>query len=146
MCLLASALLWGKGQGEDKYADQVDPVMKKNQYWITVYRPNEFDHAASLDATARQDIDKLNDEMAAAGVRVFVGGLRPVAEAKSIQLCPDGTFVVADGGYLAAASYANNYVDGFWILTCEDLEEAMAWGRKAAAACRASVEVRPFYG
>jgi hypothetical protein len=142
MCLLASALLWGIGQGEDKYADQVDPVMKKNQYWITVYRPNEFDHAASLDATARQDIDKLNDEMAAAGVRVFVGGLRPAAEAKSIQLCPDGTFAVADGGYLAAASY----VDGFWILTCEDLEEAMAWGRKAAAACRASVEVRPFYG
>jgi hypothetical protein len=80
--------------------------------------------------------------MAAAGVRVFVGGLRPTAEAKSVQQCPDGSFAVVDGGYLAAASY----VDGFWILTCEDLEEAMEWGRKAAAACRASVEVRPFYG
>ncbi len=115
--------------------------MRKNQYWISVYRPNGFDHSASLDATARQDIDKLNDAMEVAGVRVFVGGLRPTSEAKSAKLCPDGTIAFGDGGYLTSDSY----VDGFWILSCQDIDEALAWG-KAATACRASVEVRPFYG
>ncbi len=116
--------------------------MKKQQYWVSVYRPHGFDHSASLDATARQNIDKLNDEMVAAGVRVFVGGLHPRSAAKSVTLAPDGSLNVANGAYLQA----DCYVDGFWILSCQDIEEALAWGRKAAAACRASVEVRPFYG
>jgi hypothetical protein len=34
---------------------------------------------------------------------------------------------------------------GFWVLEVADLEAALAWGRKAATACRASVEVRPFH-
>lgn len=116
--------------------------MKKQQYWVSVYRPHGFDHSTSLDAAARHNIDKLNDEMVAAGVRVFVGGLRPLSEAKFVTLSPDGTSVAVDGGYLKADSY----VDGFWILRCQDIEEALVWGRKAAEACRASVEVRPFYG
>jgi hypothetical protein len=39
---------------------------------------------------------------------------------------------------------AREYVDGFWVLACQDLDSALEWGRKAAAACRASIEVRPF--
>lgn len=116
--------------------------MNKQQHWVSVYRPHGFDHSAALDAATRQNIDKLNDDMVAAGVRVFVGGLQPQSEAKSVTLTPDGTFAAANGGYLQAYSY----VDGFWILRCRDIEEALAWGRKAAEACRASVEVRPFYG
>jgi hypothetical protein len=38
------------------------------------------------------------------------------------------------------------YVDGFWVLECESLEDALEWGKKAARACRGSVEVRPFAG
>jgi hypothetical protein len=30
------------------------------------------------------------------------------------------------------------------VLEATDLDEALAWGRKAAVACRAPVEVRPF--
>ncbi|MFZ0770844.1 MAG: YciI family protein [Candidatus Sulfotelmatobacter sp.] len=31
---------------------------------------------------------------------------------------------------------------GFWILEAADLDEALAWARKGAVACRASGEVR----
>jgi hypothetical protein len=31
------------------------------------------------------------------------------------------------------------------VLDVANLDEALAWGRKAAVACRASVEVRPFH-
>ncbi len=116
--------------------------MKLNQFQVAVLRPVGFDHAVSLDATARQDIDRLNDEMESAGVRIFVGGLRPTSEARSVKRDPDGTFIIEEGAYLRADSY----VDGFWILLCRDIDEALAWGRKAATACRAVVEVRPFYG
>ena len=40
---------------------------------------------------------------------------------------------------------AKEHIGGFWVLEAADLEEALAWGRKAAVACRASVEVRPFW-
>lgn len=112
------------------------------KYMLSVYRPKGFDHSLTLDATTRQNIDKLNDEMNTAGIRVFVGGLRPTSEAKSAVLSSDNTVSFEDGAFLNAESY----VDGFWILSCRDLHDALEWGRKAAQACRASVEVRPFYG
>lgn len=89
----------------------------------------------------RLEIDAVNQAMADAGVRVFVGGLLPPARAKSIHLLADGGLEVTDGRYLKTSQY----VDGFWVLETADLDEAVAWGRKAAVACGASVEVRPFY-
>jgi hypothetical protein len=37
-----------------------------------------------------RDIDTLNEEMVAAGVRVFVGGLTPAGEAKLLRAHPMG--------------------------------------------------------
>jgi hypothetical protein len=37
------------------------------------------------------------------------------------------------------------HIGGFWILEAADLDDALAWGRKAAVACRAPVEVRAFF-
>ena len=53
----------------------------------------------------------------------------------------DGEVMITDGPYLEA----KEHVGGFWILNAADMDEAVAWGRKAVAACRASVEVREFY-
>ncbi|PTR32505.1 YCII-related domain-containing protein [Luteibacter sp. OK325] len=53
----------------------------------------------------------------------------------------DGAVFVTDGPYLEA----REHVGGFWILEVADLDEALAWGRKAVVACRAPVEVRPFH-
>jgi hypothetical protein len=54
---------------------------------------------------------------------------------------PDGGLLVTDGPYLET----KEHIGGFWVLECADRQEALAWGRKAALACRAPVEVRPFY-
>jgi hypothetical protein len=87
-----------------------------------------------------RDIDALNDEMKAVGVRIFVGGLRPASSAKSLRVQPDGRVLITDGPYLET----KEHIGGFWVLEAVDLNEALAWGRKAAVACRAPVEVRPF--
>ncbi len=111
------------------------------QYLVTIHRPNGYDPSVTEDDTMRREIDALNDEMKAAGVRVFVGGLQPTSNAKSLRRQPDGTVLITDGPYLKATEH----VGGFWVLETANLNEAEEWGRKAAIACRASVEVRPFH-
>jgi hypothetical protein len=112
------------------------------KYLVSIHRPNGYNHAEMLDATAHAAIDEVNDAMVAAGVRVFVGGLRATSSATSIHLQPNGELMTNEGPFLDASEY----VDGFWVLDCASQEEAIEWGRKAALACRGSVEVRPFAG
>lgn len=111
------------------------------QYLVALHRPDDYDPSVTEDEAMGRDIDVLNDEMVAAGVRVFVGGLRPTPSAMSLTPSPDGEVLMAAGPYLKS----REYVDGFWVLDCADMDEALAWGRKATLACRAPVEVRPFH-
>jgi len=111
------------------------------RYLISVLRPHGYDHAASLPETARREIDALNDEMVMKGVRVFVGGLCPTNMAKCVQSNDgQGPVVTAGTGFVAP-----NYLDGFWVLECPTEEDAVMWAARASAACRATIEIRPFY-
>lgn len=110
------------------------------QYLIALYRPHDYDPSTE-DAAMGQAIDDLNDEMVGAGVRVFVGGLQAPGSARALRQQASGEVAVTEGLYLQAGAH----IGGFWVLKAASLEEALAWGRKAAAACRASVEVRPFH-
>lgn len=111
------------------------------QYLVAIHHPDDYDPFVAEDAAMSRDIDTLNDEMKAAGVTIFVGGLQPAGRAKSIRAQPNGKVLITDGPYLEA----REHVGGFWVLKAADLQEALAWGRKAAVACRAPVEVRPFH-
>lgn len=111
-----------------------------SQFLVAIHHPDDFDPSAEDDAT-RRDIEALNLEMRAAGVRVFAGGLQSPSNAKSVRVRPDGKLFVTDGPYIET----KEHIGGFWILEAADLEEALDWGRKAAVACRAPVEVRPFH-
>jgi hypothetical protein len=109
------------------------------QYLVAIHLPDNYDPSTEGEAMVR-DIDMLNDEMEAAGVRLFAGGLSAASSATSLRKQPDGKVLVTDGPYLET----KEHVGGFWILEAADLEEALAWGRKAVIACRAPVEVRAF--
>jgi hypothetical protein len=109
------------------------------QYLVAIHHPDNFDPSTESEATARA-IDALNEEMAAARVVIFLGGLTPVREAKSLRAHPDGKVVTTDGPYLET----KEHIGGFWVLELADMNEALAWGRKAVVACRAPVEVRAF--
>lgn len=111
------------------------------QYLVAIHHPDDYDPAAMEDEAMHHDIDVLNEEMLAAGVRLFVGGLQPVRHARSLRAQPDGKVLVTDGPYLET----KEHIGGFWVLEVDSLEEALAWGQKATIACRAPVEVRPFY-
>jgi hypothetical protein len=109
------------------------------RYLVAIHHPDDYDASREDEAMARA-IDALNDEMESAGVRVFVGGLLPVSRAKSLRAQPGGKVLITDGPYLET----KEHIGGFWIVEAANLDEALAWGRKAVVACRAPVEVRPF--
>jgi hypothetical protein len=110
------------------------------QYLVAIHLPDDFD-PSSVDKAMERDIDVLNEEMEAKGVRLFAGGLHPARDAKSLRTQPDGKVLVTDGPFLET----KEHVGGFWILEAADMDEALAWGRKAVVACRAPVEVRAFF-
>jgi hypothetical protein len=111
------------------------------QYLIAIHHPDDYDPAVAEDEAMHRDIDAVNDEMKAAGVRIFVGGLQPARTAKSLRVKRNREVLITDGPYLET----KEHIGGFWVVEAVDLDEALEWGRKAAVACRAPVEVRPFH-
>ena len=109
------------------------------QYLVAIHHPDDYDPSAEGEAMSR-DIDALNEEMIAADVWIFAGGLRAASRAKSLRAQPGGKVLMTDGPYLET----KEHIGGFWILEAANLDKALAWGRKAVVACRAPVEVRPF--
>jgi len=109
------------------------------QFLVAIHHPDDYDPSVEDEAMHR-DIDVVNEEMITAGIRVFVGGLHTAGSAKSLRLQANGKVLITDGPYLET----KEHIGGFWVLEAADLNEALAWGRKAAVACRAPVEVRPF--
>lgn len=109
------------------------------QYLVAIHHPDNYDGSLE-DAAMHRAIDVLNEEMVAAGARVFVGGLLPVSSAKALRAQPGGKVLITDGPYLET----KEHIGGFWVVEAADLNKALEWGRKAVVACRAPVEVRPF--
>jgi len=111
------------------------------QYWVAIHLPDNFD-PSSVDKAMEHDIDALNEEMEASGVKeLFAGGLNPAKEAKSLRAQPDGKVLITDGPYLETKERRG----GLSIGQVADMDEALTWTRKGAVVCRASGEVRPFF-
>jgi hypothetical protein len=109
------------------------------QYLVAIQHPESYDPSLEGEAMIR-DIGALNEEMDAAGARFFAGGLESASRAKSLRKQPDGNVSITDGPF----TETKEHIGGFWILECADMDEAVAWGRKAVVACRVPVEVRAF--
>jgi hypothetical protein len=107
------------------------------QYLVSGYLPDNFD-PSTQSAETTEEIHALNREMIAAGVRKFACGL---GKATTVRAQRDGELLVTDGPYLET----KEHVGGFWILECADMNEALAWARKAATACRFPGEVREIF-
>ena len=73
------------------------------------------------------------------GAWVFAGGLHP-ADTATVVRVQDGEVLTTDGPF----AETKEQLGGFWIIDAPDLDAALAWAGKGAAACKGPVEVRPF--
>src|SRR4029079_10019469 len=106
-------------------------------YLVSGYLPDDFD-PSTQDESIVEEIHALNREMIAAGVRKFAGGLglrRTLRPRRTVEL------LLTDGPYLEA----KEHVGGLWILETANMDEAVAWARKGAKACRFPIEVREIF-
>ena len=86
-----------------------------------------------------KDVDVFNAELQAQGAWVFAGGLEPPDTATVVRV-QDGDVLTTDGPF----AETKEQLGGFWVIKASDLDAALAWAAKGAAACRNPVEVRPF--
>ena len=107
------------------------------QYLISGYLPDDFDPSTQDEAVV-EEIHALNREMIAAGIRKFACGL---GATRTVRTQPNGEMLLTDGPYLET----KEHVGGFWILETADMDEAVAWARKGAKACRTGIEVREIF-
>ena len=110
------------------------------QYMLSVHMVEGAEVPSPEDVTQMyKAVDAVNSELQAAGVWVFAGGLHP-ADTATVVRVKDGEVVTTDGPF----AETKEQLGGFWVIDVPDLDAALAWAAKCAAACRAPVEVRPF--
>jgi hypothetical protein len=119
---------------EDRYSIKGEDMP---QYLVSNYLPDDFDPSVVTEAMI-EEIHALNRELIAAGVRKFACGISPAGSAKTLRAQPDGKVLVTDGPY----TETKEHMGGFWILECADIDEALAWAKKAAIVCDVAGEVR----
>ncbi len=85
------------------------------------------------------DVDAFNQKLMDAGIWVFGGGLEGI-EATTTVDATGGTPIVTDGPF----AESKEWLGGFWVLECPDLDAALKLAAEGSAACGGRVEVRPF--
>lgn len=115
-----------------------------SQYLMSVWHDDDYDVDVdfSSDEMQRQfaQVAAYNDELTAAGAWVFGGGLHSKSSATVLRAAPSGDVSMTDGPY----AETKEQMGGFWVIEAADLDAALEWAGKAAAACEAPVELRPF--
>ena len=87
---------------------------------------------------AQQSWFTLLDEMKTVGVYVENYGFAPVAKARTMRI-RNGKAVATDGPF----AETTEELGGYFLLDCQDIDEAMSWAAKIPYANGGSIEVRP---
>ena len=82
---------------------------------------------------------RVTADMQSAGSWVFVGGLLP-SHATTVVRPGNGTPTMTDGPF----AETKEQLAGFWVVQCDDLDQALSWAERCALACGCPIEVRPF--
>ena len=111
------------------------------QYLLSVWHDEDYDLDFSGDDAQRMvaQVGRFNTDLTDAGAWVFGGGLHPASTATVVR-SSGGDVSMTDGPY----AESKEQMGGFWVIEAADLDAALEWARKAAAACEGPVEVRPF--
>jgi hypothetical protein len=100
--------------------------------------PNWEDVSPEEMQTTLDEMNKYNDELKEAGAMVGGHGLRERATASVVRFSEGGETTVTDGPF----AETKEQLMGFWLIDAPNLDEALAWARKAPLQ-EASIEVRP---
>jgi hypothetical protein len=110
------------------------------KFFISSQLPDDFD-PSTMDEQVGRNIHAFNAELEAAGAMFFAGGLAPANLTKTVRAQSDGKVLVTDGPYIET----KEHIGGFLIIEAANMDEALEWARKGAAAAGGTVEVRQIF-
>ncbi len=113
-------------------------------HYMLLLMGEEVDWEAITPEEAQATIDemgKFNQELEDAGAMVTAGGLESRATASVVRFDESRETTITDGPFIET----KEQLMGFWIIEAGNLDEALAWAKKAPLE-DASVEVRPLIG
>jgi hypothetical protein len=111
------------------------------QYLLSVWHDSDYsdpDFNAPETQRIMSQVSEFNTTLEKAGSWVFGTGLRPASTATVVRAA-GADVSMTDGPY----AETKEQMGGFWIIEAADLDAALEWAGKAAAACEGPVEVRP---
>jgi hypothetical protein len=113
------------------------------QYLISVWHDESYEADFSTPEAQHRvaQVGAFNDELQKAGAWVFAAGLHPASSATVLR-SSGGEISMTDGPY----AETKEQMGGFWVIEAPDLDAALEWGGRAAAASGEPVEVRPAQG
>jgi hypothetical protein len=110
------------------------------QYMLSVIHRDGYPQVSPEEMQAQfAAVDAFNREITEAGIWVFGGGLMP-AETATVVDGRGAEAVLVDGPF----AETKEVLGGFWVITADNLDEALRWATRASKACAHPVEVRPF--
>jgi hypothetical protein len=114
-----------------------------SQYLISVWHDDAYETDFSTPEAQHRvaQVGAFNEELMAAGAWVFAAGLSPASSATVVR-SSGGEVSMTDGPY----AETKEQMGGFWVIDAPDLDDALRWAGKAAAASGGPVEVRPAQG
>lgn len=101
------------------------------------------DPEAAAEAEPRAEdwtIEQWLDDVARRGKRIIGSQLRPTSDATTVQVSR-GQVLVSDGPFVES----KEWICGFDILECDDLDEAIAIAARHPQANGGKLELRPFW-
>ena len=122
---------------QDTPVDRREARVKR--YLLSVYQPDGPPPPPQVLEAVMRDVHTLRQEMKAASVWVFAGGLHPPSTATVVRF-RDGDILTTDGPF----AEGKELIGGLVIIKVTDLDAALEWGRKLARATTLHIEVRPF--
>jgi hypothetical protein len=109
------------------------------QYILLIYA-NENDFAGGDDPEVLKRYGAFGEEVRESGKFVAADRLRPTSAATTVRI-RNGETLVTDGPF----AETKEQLGGFYLLECENIDEALQYAAKIPAAESGSVEVRPIW-
>jgi hypothetical protein len=110
------------------------------QYLLSIYQPDGPPPPPEVLEPVMRNLEKLNEELKAAGAWVFAAGLHAPSTATVLR-ADEGEVLMTDGPF----AEGKEHLGGFTIIQAADLDAALAWGRRLAEVLAPlPIEVRPF--
>ncbi len=91
-------------------------------------------------AQSHKQIGVIEEELKSTGTWVYSGRLHEPGTATVVRVS-DGETLTTDGPF----AESKEHLAGFYIIEADDLDAALAWASKTAAAIHMPIEVRPFW-